>query len=128
MSGQKYTSVEMLAALYAVAWGLFIANPLIDSFPRYPNLYKPMLQIVEYESFWGAVASLTGGVAIYFIVKDKKQASAAIVGFMFLAFACLFVVGDLTSPAFILFGLIAIFNLIHWRTLKWKTSQSGSNG
>lgn len=128
MDGQRYTTIENLAALYATAWGLFIANPMIDTFSRNPKLYAPMLQIVPFESIWGIVFAFGGGAALFLSFRNRRQQAAMVNGLIFLAFAVLFIIGDLTSPAFILFGLIALFNLIHWRTLKWRTSQNISNG
>jgi hypothetical protein len=128
LQGQRYTSTEMLAALYATVWGLFIANPYIDSFSRNPGLYKPMLQIIPYEFVWGLIAAGAGVVAVVFILQNKMQSAAVANLIVFSAFALLFLFSDLSSPAFILFGLIAAFNFIHWRVTKWRTSQNISNG
>lgn len=127
MTGEKHTSVINLAAGYAIAWGLFIANPWIDNFSRNPKLYEPMLQIAPFESIWGMIFGFAGAVAMFLRYTGKRRSAAFTMGVVFTAFAALFLIGDVSSPGWVLFGLIAVFNFIHWRALGWKSAKA-SNG
>lgn len=125
MSGNKHTSVKNLSAWYAFAWGVFIANPLIDNFSRNPKLYAPMLELIPFESIWGILFGFAGFLALIFIYTGRRRMAAGLMGGTFTAFAMLFVIGDSQSPGWVLFGLIAIFNFIHWRAEGWKSAKAG---
>lgn len=127
MRGEKHTSVENLSALYAILWGIFILNPFVDTFDRNPRLYAPMLELVAFESFWGLIFGFAGFASLILIYTKLIDAAAAVNTVIFTAFAMFLFFGDYTSPGWSLFGLIAIFNFIHWRLSKWKSAKD-SNG
>lgn len=128
MTGEKHTTIENLSAFYAFAWGLFIANPWIDNFSRNPKLYAPMLQLIPFESIWGILFGFAGVLALIFSYTERRRMAAGLMGGTFTAFAMLLFIGDVSSPGWVLFELIAVFNFIHWRTLKWSKSGKVGNG
>ena len=123
MTGEKYITVESLSASYAIIWGLFIANPLIDSFTRNPKLYAPMRELVIYESFWGMLFGGGGSLALYLALTNSRAKASTVNFIIFTAFAMFLFVGDAASPGWSLLGLIVVWNFIHWRSLKWKSAK-----
>ena len=127
MTGERHTTVENLAALYAILWGFFIANPLIDSFAKNPRLYAPMLQLMPSEAAWGLIFSFSGVIALLYAYTNRRRHAAFVMGITFTAFSVLLLIGDIQSPGWVFFGLIAVFNFIHWRYMRWKSAKV-SNG
>jgi hypothetical protein len=128
MTGEKHLTVQNLAAFYAIGWGIFIGNPLIDSFAKNPRLYAPMLELIPFESIWGIFFGFCGVIALIFSYTDNRKLAAAVMSIVFLFFSVMFLIGDVSSPGWLLFGLIAVINFIHWRALKWKASAKVLNG
>jgi len=121
MTGERYATIENLSSGIAIVWGLALLNPYVDSFDRNPTLFAPMRQIVYAEWVWGLVFL----VCLYMSLK-KRRIIASLILFVYFGFiALLFGLGDLTSQAFAIYGLIALFNLAHWRAWRWSTYQNG---
>lgn len=127
MTGEKYATVENLSSGIALIWGVALINPYVDSFARNPTLFAPMRQIIHTEWIWGLTFFILGAICLRLGLSGRKV-EASIVLFVFFAFiSLLFAVGDITSQAFAIYGLIALFNLAHWRASQWK-SRNGLNG
>lgn len=120
MTGEKYFTVESLSAGIAIVWGIMTANPSVDTFAKNPKLYAPMIYLCPSEALWGVFFVLCGLTAL--VLNFKQKYYAALLMFVFFAFmATFFFIGDIESNAFGVYGLIAVFNLIHWRANRWIT-------
>lgn len=111
---KRHTQIQNLSAWYVLTWGAFVASPL-DTFGHFPDLYAPMRELAAGELFWGLFFTALGLLATGFIYLDYRRAASALLGAIFTAFAVLLMLGDHTSPSWVLFALIAVFNFIHWR-------------
>lgn len=125
MTGKKYATIENLSSLIAVVWGAVLLNPYVDSFDKNPVLFAPMRQIFHAEWFWGAVYLVLGIVCLY-LALTGWEVTAAMILFVYFAFvALLFGIGDPASQALWIYGLIAVFNLAHWRAATWTRYRNG---
>lgn len=120
MTGEKIITVENMTAGFAIIWGAFVANPSNSMFARNPTLYGPMLLIVPYEAFWGLLFIVTGFVAIIFTISQRPEMAALLLSVLYIFFGGLYFVGDVASPAWALYGLIAVCNFIHYKGIKWR--------
>jgi hypothetical protein len=125
MTGEKYATIENLSSGIAIIWGIVLLNPYVASFERNPVLFAPMRQIINTEWIWGSIF-LALGLLCLFLCFHGRKISAALVLFIFFGFiSVLFAVGDITSQAFAIYGLIAVFNLMHWRASHWTRYRNG---
>lgn len=125
MTGQRYTTVENLGAAIAVAWGISVGNPTVETFVRNPVLYKPMAEIAP-EIYWACLFASFGAAAIYCSWADKRQTGTLLMTIVYSLFAVLFFIGDVTSFAWIFYGLFALFNAVHYQKFKWISKQASN--
>ena len=125
MTGGRYLTPEMIGATLLVYWGAMIANPYNDTFANTNSLiYRPMLSVVSYESFWGVIYLLCGALA-FLMIRRGKFAKAAFICFLgLLSLGMLFLIGDYKSHAFGIYLIPAIFNFVRWSAFQWKTTRS----
>lgn len=119
----KYFNVLNMSSAYIVLWGIFVISPWTDMFALAPSLYRPMTQIVPYETFWGALAVAAGVVSSILGYKGRPT-GLLIMCIVYVLFASLFFIGDLFRPSWTLFAVIAVFNFKLWGKT-WKTSPTG---
>jgi hypothetical protein len=124
MEGNRHTSILNLSASYLLIWGAFVVSPYSQMFKSAPDLYKPMIEIVRSETFWGAFAIAIGVTSAY--LGYRRRPSGSLLMFIaFSLFATLFFLGDLERPAWAAFGVVALFNLLQWRESQWTTFRNG---
>lgn len=117
----KHIQVETVTATLAVVWGAFIANPFISTFERQPRLFAPMMNLVGYEAFWGAIFMALGAAAFACCCRNRARYAALINAVTFIFLALLFALGDTSVPTFLVYATIGLFNFILWRANRWKT-------
>jgi hypothetical protein len=111
--------------MYAIIWGLFVVSPFTDVFAKNPSIYRPMLTIIPYEIVWGALILVTGIVAELFTRWGQISKACFTISVVFFSFAVLYMKSDYGSPAWGLWGWLAVYNfLIAWeRRGEWKIFQ-----
>ncbi len=113
----QIATIQNMTAGFAIIWGGFVANPYTNLFDRTPILYSPMLSLVPYEAFWGGLFILIGLSALIFNWYKQTGISALILSIIYIFFSALYALADLTSPAWALYGLLALFNFL---CFKWN--------
>lgn len=113
----EITTVQNLTAGFATIWGIFVANPYSNVFDRNPVLYSPMLSIVPYKVFWGIFFICVGMLSFFLNWIKKSNISALILSIIYIFFATLYLSADFGSPAWGLYGLLSLFNLLCY---KWN--------
>lgn len=125
MTGKRFITVSNLSAAIAIIWGIFVANPWVDSFAKNPKIYAPMAWFCSYEILWGAGFALSGITALIFIRRGRPDWASLLLGNVFCAMASLFFLGDSGSQGWGVYGVIALANIIQWEARTWKTSSNG---
>lgn len=120
MDGTRYIRIENLSAGVAIVWGLFVINPYVDLFDRYPQIYKPMAQLAP-EWIWGLAFVASGVVAFRCAGWGTRRRALMLMTIVYSFFACLFFLGDKTSPGWGVYGLFALFNAMGFRAERWNT-------
>jgi hypothetical protein len=121
-------SVPKMAAVWAIIWGAFVANPWTCIFAKNPVIYEPMLSIVNNENLWGLSLIIWGVLSLIATYKDKKALASLFIAIPFFSLAVLYLLADPESPAWGLWGWMAVYNLtIAWdnKGWKWKGFQKG---
>lgn len=123
MTGERYITIETLSGGFAAIWGTWVAYPYQDLFSRNPALYGPLLWIFGgSETICGLVVMTAGLIAIIASLRGWHILAPAITFVTFGLFAALYFVGDTSSPAWALWGLLAACNFMHayFRATIWK--------
>lgn len=117
-------NVLNLSAAYAVIFGAYIAWPWTDLFTTGTSLYSPMTEIVSNEAFWGGLmmaAGLTSAIAGWLGYEWPRL----VMFVTYTLFSLLFFIGDVQRPGGALFFVMALWNLVQYRAVKWtKTTRS----
>ena len=119
-STPKYITAMNLSIGIISVWGLFILNPYSDMFPPNLDLFRPMREIYDSEIVWGLVFLLTAIGAVCLNYIGRPRSAALLIAVTSMAIAALFILGDPTRPAWAMFLLHSLFNLIQWRRPTWK--------
>jgi len=114
MIGNRHFTFELFSAGVLIIWGAFTLNPYDQSFAKNPQLFAPMLFLVNSQIFWGAFFFALGVFGIVLNYRNRGGA-AFVMGCVYLFFTSLFIFGDFNSRAWAYYFWIALFNLIHWK-------------
>lgn len=103
--------LELLGALWAITWGVWVGNPIWDVFPSSPTFR--VLGLVAPESVWGIIVAGVGSAALLAVYVDnllwRYRVSAA--AFLLWSFiTLLFIISNPSSTATITYGMMAIMS------------------
>ncbi len=107
MTGDRIITVPNVFSGFAIIWGAFCANPYTHLFAKNPAIYGPM-QSLAGEWFWGCVMITAGVIALALHAFGYFKGSAVLLAATFTSFSVLYGMADLSSPAWALYGFIAI--------------------
>lgn len=111
------TDMEMVLAVSALAWGLWVLNPLQDTFTSTPS-FQALAQFGP-EWAWGMTVALLGAwqlLAALYGSPAVRQVAAWGMLLMWLFLAMLFAVGNVRGTGLPLFSTDALFEgVIIWR-------------
>lgn len=124
---KDFFNVQTLSGTYAIIWGLFLANPWIDSFGRAPGLYYWMYRYIPSSLIWGTIFVAVGLFAIYLTtLAHKPKPACVLLTFVFLVFASLFFMSDYTYPAWGFHLSMAIWNFARYKIIVYSEGKAPS--
>lgn len=109
--------VEVMSGIAALAWGLWLLIPPLDSFASSPT-YNTMAMIAP-EWLWGLAMSFFGSfqvqAAISHTLRSRKIA-AITSSVMWLFITTMLAIGNLASTATVIYGVFTVFTV--WSYLR----------
>ena len=119
MDGHKIITVPNLSAAFAGIWGVFCAYPYTSVFAKTPSVFSQMAELGS-EGFWGVVMITAAAVSAILTFKGYRQGAAVILAIAFTLFSTLYALADLESPAWALWGCIALANYAMFWVGIWR--------
>ncbi len=124
MTGEKYLTIPTFSSGFAIIWGLWVTWPGMDTFARFPKFYAPMLSLVPFEAFWGALFLIAGLVSLYLAIWKSRYIAALILCVVYSLFASLYFLGDPQSPGWVVYGYTSLVHFLLWGANRWKVGRT----
>lgn len=99
--------VTMMLGIYTIAWGLWVANPWLDTFAA-SGVYSHMAKLMPVEIVWGTLAVLFGLLTLLGLIEKYRRVviyGAGASGAFWFMICVLYALGNLASTG----ALTAIF-------------------
>lgn len=101
--------LELLGALWALAWGIWVGNPFWNVFPSSPT-FRVLSQVAP-ESVWGLCSLAVGVGQLWAVYRDHLgwRYRVSVLAFLLWSFITLmFMLGNPSSTATITYGMLAL--------------------
>lgn len=99
--------VTAMLGVYTILWGLWVANPWIDTF-THTALYAQLLEVIPAEWVWGGIAIAFGVLTLTGLVKHRPKTlfyGAGASGIHWFIISIFYFMGDITNTG----GITALF-------------------
>ena len=99
--------VTALVGIYTIVWGLWVINPLWDTF-THALLYSALLAFIPYEWVWGLLAILSGVLTLFGLAKHRERTifyGAGVAGLHWFIISIFYFMGDFVNTG----GITALF-------------------
>ena len=111
---QSMLTAQAMSSGFSIIWGAWAAWPYTDMFAMNPSLYRPMMDLVPSEAFWGGLILSFGISAIVLLVYGRKGLAALLLGIIFSFFGTMYWQGDFVSPGGALYTFLGVFHLVYF--------------
>ena len=121
--------LEFLPALYCLMWGIWIANPWMNSFPSSP-IFREMGHLAP-ETAWGLVVGAIGlfQMIVIFTEHCKLRVVASLLSmFTLFSMAMLVAYSNIQSTAAITYTVIALCAWLGYTEILADSKKGGKNG
>lgn len=109
--------VEIMSGIAALCWGLWLANPTLNSFTS-SDTFDTMAMIAP-EAIWGSAMILVGFFQVESVLSHqipRRKVTSFLLSIMWLFITILFGVANLASTAVVIYGTFAGFTI--WSYLR----------
>lgn len=109
----RFLTVEGLSATYALMWGMWLANPLLDTFGGSPTYHS--MSFFASEIVWGGWLFGLGAIILYFIARRKLHLIAfplATLSATWIFIAIMLARANLSSTGLVSYGTLALYSCL----------------
>lgn len=109
--------VEIMSGVAAVSWGLWLFNPVVDSFTSTPT-FNTMAMLAP-EMVWGTAMMIVGFFQIESVISHnlaRRKVTSMALSVMWIFITALFAIANIASTAVVIYATFAGFTI--WSYLR----------